>query len=63
MALKNRVSLTLKEKPRTVFAYDFSSVIVSDGIIKIDTGVDVKEYRYEDIEDHLTIWPRSNVCD
>ena len=53
----NRVTYKLKNKPKMLFGVDFNSIVVANGIVKIDTGSETREFKYEEFTDYITIWP------
>jgi len=55
----NRVLWKLKSKPNEGFAVDFKSITVKGGIITIETFLETKELRYEEIDGSIAIWPRA----
>ena len=55
----NRVLWRLKSEPNSGYAADFKSVIVKDGIVTIETYLETKKFKYEEINEHIAIWPRA----
>uniref|UniRef100_A0A6M3LM15 Uncharacterized protein n=1 Tax=viral metagenome TaxID=1070528 RepID=A0A6M3LM15_9ZZZZ len=55
----NRVMYRLKSEPDSGHAVDFKSIIVKDGIVTIETYLETLEFKYEEINEHIAIWPRA----
>lgn len=55
----NRVLWRLKSEPNAGYANDFKSIIIKDGFVIIETYTDTKKFKYDEILDHIRVWPRA----
>jgi hypothetical protein len=56
----NRISWKLKELPNEGFAVDFKSINIENGLVTIETYQGMRTFKYEQIDGHISIWPRAH---